>query len=520
MEVAKGMKRNSVIAFFLLLSMNCCLHGTLVKAEEPGNKEENAVDIVFDTGLESLGKQSKALQDSLESHELSQFHSEDIASLLKYQNQRDKDEEGESEAKDLAEINNNKENIEDSTGEKDTGLKQLQIPQKLEVVIDPWEMDEKGQIYSEEYVIRNDSKTPGILTLSNLACKVSERSGAVVVSSQAGIHDGFEKLIYMQMIFGNDDKVVLSQENTAYEVELQPGEELSVGFEGEVNENAPEGWQNGDVAVSVVYSWQLKETSDDIDEKEAVLQDVDLRNEKEEVKEDEKGYRYIAENGKEVKENEEEEQEEQANTEKQEGKEISEDRGQIEEELTENEEQSGEELAEEREQSGEEFTEKKEPTDENEDLKVIKLQDRDMKPVEFVIDKWNEEEDGQFLSGQYLVKNEGEATGIFTLSDNFYVSADQNEMDSQTEQEKWKDSKSLAMDMKLVLENGEKIDFAQKVLDENPEGSGYKEVLRPGEEVKLRFVIIPEGEDLEELKKSDMVVKIIGSWDREERVSK
>ena len=66
--------------------------------------------------------------------------------------------------------------------EKD-GLKQLWIPQKLGVVIDPWEMDGKGQIYSEEFMIRNTGDNPGVLTLSNLSVNTQENSGIIVRSA-------------------------------------------------------------------------------------------------------------------------------------------------------------------------------------------------------------------------------------------------------------------------------------------------------------------------------------------------
>lgn len=42
----------------------------------------------------------------------------------------------------------------------------LQIPQKLQIVIDPFEMDGKGQIYSEQYMVRNMGETAGALTLA------------------------------------------------------------------------------------------------------------------------------------------------------------------------------------------------------------------------------------------------------------------------------------------------------------------------------------------------------------------
>ena len=140
-----------------------------------------------------------------------------------------------------------KEALPDDSGEKlkekevlsreASGLKNLQIPQKFEVVIDPWEMDGKGQIYSEQYIISNTGDTPGILTLSNLVCRPQEQSGVVVRTDKEGLHDSGDKSIYMEMLFGNNERIVFSEESSQYQTELAPGEELPVCFVGEVNEN-------------------------------------------------------------------------------------------------------------------------------------------------------------------------------------------------------------------------------------------------------------------------------------------
>lgn len=201
------MKSNIVKALALLVCVNCCFPGMLVKAEESLEKKKNVGDLLSGAGLESFSSQSQILQNPFEITEMSRLNSNDIPSLLEFQN--DSGNEQDIKAKHLTEVNDeeiNKEKNKEKSEPEDTDLKQLQIPQKLEVVIDPWEMDGKSQIYSEQYVIRNDGKEPGMLTLSNLACKVSEQSGAVVTTNRAGLHDGDEKLICMQIIFGNGDR--------------------------------------------------------------------------------------------------------------------------------------------------------------------------------------------------------------------------------------------------------------------------------------------------------------------------
>ena len=475
MEVTGNMKNHIVNALALLLSINCCFPGMLAEAEEPEEKAETAVDVLSGIDLEGPDNQNNLLLESVGIQELPQFHTSDNLSLLEYQNNSDEDKDDkENKVEDLTEIRKI-EKIEESTGLEDSGLRQLQIPQKLEVVIDPWEMDGKGQIYSEEYVIRNDGEMPGLLTLSNLACKVTEQNGVAVTTNPAGLHDDSEKSIYMQMIFGNGDCVCLSRESSTYEAELQPGEELSVHFEGEVNENASESWREGDVAVNVVYSWELVSALEDANEKEEISEDIDSDVSGEETDED---------------------------------KEEPVDGGeQIKEELEENEEPV---------QSKEE----EEKQEEREIPEVIVL--RDFNPVEFVVNEWERNEEGQLCSRLYMVRNEGESVGVFTLSDLLDISAEQDGIVVQTETEELQNSSGgsgsdfESVHVELVLENGEKIVFSQEPVQGDLEESGYKVVLKPGEEWKFRFVREMDGAEMEELQKGNITVKAIGLWAKDE----
>ncbi len=161
-------------------------------------------------------------------------------------------EEPSKKAEESSEVLSEKEDVE-----------HLQIPQKMQVVIDPWEMDGKGQIYSEEYIVKNTGQKPGVLTLSDLACETGEESGVTVTDDARGLHDNADKSIYMEVILGDDDKIILSQKGVVYEAEILPGEELRICFSGEVNENAKESWKDGDIGVRVTYSWEQEEATDE-----------------------------------------------------------------------------------------------------------------------------------------------------------------------------------------------------------------------------------------------------------------
>lgn len=158
----------------------------------------------------------------------------------------------------------------DPAGSGKAGIVTLQLPQKLEIILDPWNMDGNGQIYSEQYVIRNTGEESGVLVLSNLICLLEEQEGIIVRTDNEGIHDGQAKCIYMEMAFGNDDSVIMTQEGSEYEVRLAPGEELPFRFLGEVNENADSLWADGDFEVKVTYSWDIEGMVAEADEAELV----------------------------------------------------------------------------------------------------------------------------------------------------------------------------------------------------------------------------------------------------------
>lgn len=147
----------------------------------------------------------------------------------------------------------------------------LEMPQKIHLTIDPWEIDGRGQVYSEQYVMKNNGENPIKLDLYGMACKPGEQSGVVVNTDREGIHDGDSKAIYMEMMFSNGDSVIFAEEAAEYTVELKPGEELTLWFVGEVNENASQTWRDGDIKVIIRYQWDdgRQEQAEDIGESAA-----------------------------------------------------------------------------------------------------------------------------------------------------------------------------------------------------------------------------------------------------------
>lgn len=118
-----------------------------------------------------------------------------------------------------------------------TGLTSLRMPQKFEIVMDPWEMDGRTQIYSEQYIIKNTGDMPGTLKLTGIACETGE--DVHVQKDNSNIHDGEDKKLYIELLINNEDRLVLMPEGTDYELKLAPDESITLEFTGEINENTP-----------------------------------------------------------------------------------------------------------------------------------------------------------------------------------------------------------------------------------------------------------------------------------------
>lgn len=283
---------------------------------------------------------------------------------------------------------------------EDALVNRLQMPQKFHIVVDPWEVDGKDQVYSEEYVIRNTGKDAGTLTLSELMCTPQKNSGVVVKENTKGLHRGKEKSLYMEIVFGNGDTVVLSCESSEYQVELEPGEEITLRFRGELNENASKKWDDGDVAVTIVYAWEVAEKEADVKDEET-----------------------DAETEKEVEEDvEKEDKEEKETKEDRDVSPVSPD------------------------------TDKKEGENGQEQVEL-----KESGKWKLTVEAWGPDEKGQPVSQEYIFRNTGEARGGLRLSDIVCKSRWKGVVTLQTDREDQFEVSGEASDYEIELEPGEKV---------------------------------------------------------------
>lgn len=445
---------------------------------------------------------------------------------------------------------------EKSMPQETSSLKNLQIPQKLDVVIDPWEIDKKGQVYSEQYTISNTGDTPGILTLSNLACRPRDKSGVVVRTDKEGLHDSGDKAIYMEMLFGNGEQIIFSQESSQYQKDLKPGEELSVRFAGEVNENAFGKWESNDIAVSVVYSWEMEEAIDTgaENQEDKIPDDAEEIEEKIQKDSEREALGEVTQDDGNSEESEKtdlnlEEPETDAEAGEPEGQQPGVDKADKKPVTDENETQELPSGVNEAQESPSEVNELQEfssnvssgvGTEQPEILDNMKnasltenlaedtqelqtsnngsnssgqekneIKNIDLlepQQVDVLIDSWKIDEKGQIVSPEYLLHNTGNTAGIWTLSEIVCKPQEQSEVVIQKNRNDLHNGEGKSVYMELIFGNGEKITISQ-------EKSQHKVELKPGEKLSVRFVGEMNGNLFEPREDGEIVVTAVCTWE-------
>ncbi len=134
----------------------------------------------------------------------------------------------------------------------------ISVPKNLDFVLDPWNLCERGIVWSEGYSFRNNGETAVMLSLEDIKCVL--KSGVVAAGagdSEETILNSSEKLIRMELYLGNGDVVNVTEEGCGYEAVLAPGEELTFYVGGCISQNPEEPWQSGDVSLKMMYNVQI-----------------------------------------------------------------------------------------------------------------------------------------------------------------------------------------------------------------------------------------------------------------------
>ncbi len=556
--MAGNRKNNTAMVTALILGVHCCLPGMAVKAEE---KPDDAAGVQTDSGsVEQIhSEKGNGLLGNLEFGDFPKDILGNQELLLKYQdtfgvntNIVTRGIPGGGESRELAtdsekEPDGSSKDLSDNADvlEKES----LQMPQKLEVVIDPWEMDGKGQIYSEKYQIRNTGEDTGRLTLSGLTCKPREKSGAIVRTDRNGIHEDKRKSIYMEMVFSTGERIVLSEEGAGYEAELRPGEEISLEFSGEVNEYASGSWDNEDIIVGVVYSWDMEEDTADIsgdaaESKEETGKDDKSGDVSGDVSEDKSG--DVSGDASEDKAGDVSGDASKDSSGDVSGDALMDRSGDVPGDCS--EDQSADVLGEmetSRDKTIGDFSEGSSETGKGElsgnhqaedverwkeGLRTVEL-DRS-EEAELEVDSWTATVDGESASVWYALRNTGKTTGMLTLSEPVWIGAGQDEFtvrmipgseENLQESEKpeffaYIEQREKCVLIELLPEEGEHRE-QQAASEENRKIAEYQVELKPGEEMMVCVSVRLDGMTLEELEDGKTAVKARYSWVMGEEVS-
>jgi hypothetical protein len=154
-------------------------------------------------------------------------------------------------------------------GLPEDGVLHVTVPRTLDFVIDPFEIDGKGQIYSEAGIIENRGDTDVLLTFSDIT--VIFENGADIESmdrpfDEYGYAGPMRKALYMLLGFGRQDvpPLVLTDETARmYPPDILLGaagsgtDSCTLGLSGSVNCDIDAGWKNGDVKISLNYHMEV-----------------------------------------------------------------------------------------------------------------------------------------------------------------------------------------------------------------------------------------------------------------------
>lgn len=158
-----------------------------------------------------------------------------------------------------ASVSGNTAAVSGNDGAKNIGLPdktiQLQVPENIDFIIDPWGVAGRGQVYSDKYTIRNCGTREGVLYLSDIICFTNPDADIAVTKDKQAVSHTEEKSVYIEMVFDTGETLLLSQTGQEYCIRCAPGEEIVFWISGAVSSNVANGWEKDDVMLSMKYKF-------------------------------------------------------------------------------------------------------------------------------------------------------------------------------------------------------------------------------------------------------------------------
>lgn len=149
-----------------------------------------------------------------------------------------------------------------------TPIVQVTVPTMLDFIIDPWDTQGRGQVFSEPHVFENHGESAVTLSMSALTVHFAQGRGIIPVQQPfAPSPHNWEKSIFMQVNFSREyiPCVVLTTSPAALVPSINLGAAgtryscVALTVSGNVTPFPLDMWQSGDVSVSLVYVFEPKQ---------------------------------------------------------------------------------------------------------------------------------------------------------------------------------------------------------------------------------------------------------------------
>ncbi|MBR1931649.1 MAG: hypothetical protein IJ833_09300, partial [Lachnospiraceae bacterium] len=152
--------------------------------------------------------------------------------------------------------------VEDDT-RREFDVIAMQIPKNIDFVMDPYNLCEKGYVWSDTYVFRNSGETTVKLSLSDIKC--TTKDGIKVAGVDASAEDilqDTQKTVRLRLRLDNGDVVNATVTGSKYDIVMAPGSAFSFSVEGDMSLTPESPWMSGDVSISMIYDVQIEEAEE------------------------------------------------------------------------------------------------------------------------------------------------------------------------------------------------------------------------------------------------------------------
>jgi hypothetical protein len=156
---------------------------------------------------------------------------------------------------------------ESSMPDDDSDVVNLIIPATVSIIIDPFEINGRGQVFSDTYKIQNLGHTDVVMTFTDMRCTFANEADFEPMARPFEEYGGSSrKSMYLLLDFGREDisPVVLTDSNHISEVSIplsganaDTASSISLSFSGYVGQNLNTHWHDGDVKISLGYRIEI-----------------------------------------------------------------------------------------------------------------------------------------------------------------------------------------------------------------------------------------------------------------------